>query len=345
MNSQKIDKWFNLENSYNKEPSKKNLFEKKICYLIWKSDKEYLIEWLDQLPKEYNCLKEVNLRYFGEKITFIGFLEYNQPCEYIYLNEDLPHYFCRNKSFLKSHFQKCIRRGLIRKSLLTGYLWWEENLSDFLRRLPIIMIEDVSLFKEVEIIIWFMVMLDQINIPETFKSWLGNVIISLAKYPKKIFNGNKIEKTNFSNLSLLTGNQKQFIYSLMIRRSYGGMKGDMKMINFTIEDYINRIQNGYIIPSVKIKKYTIFRTLQSNDFELSGLDFHCLPKMLDLIHQKFPQYSKLLIKSTIWQMSSKFNFREIYSKKPSEILECWKTIQKTVLIIQKQYIRRYIVEK
>ena len=31
------------------------------------------------------------LRYFGEKITFIGFLEYNQPCEYIDLNEDLPH--------------------------------------------------------------------------------------------------------------------------------------------------------------------------------------------------------------------------------------------------------------
>jgi len=207
------------------------------------------------------------------------------------------------------------------------------------------MIEDVSLFKEVEIIVWFMVMIGQINIPETFKSWLGNVIISLSKYPKKIFNGDKIEKTNFSKLGLLNGDQKQFIYSLMIRRSYGGMKGDMKMINFTIENYISRIQNGYIMPSIKIKKYTIFRTLQPNDYELSGLDFHCFPKILDLVQAKYPNYSLSLIKSTIWEMSSKLNFREIYPKKDSEILECWKSIQQTVLSIQKQYIQRYIVKK
>ena len=56
--------------------------------------------------------------------------------DYINLNEEIPQYFCSNKSFLKSHFQKCIRRGLTRKALLTGYLWWEENISDFLRRLP-----------------------------------------------------------------------------------------------------------------------------------------------------------------------------------------------------------------
>jgi len=344
MNSQKIDKWFNSsKNIINESP--KQLFDKKICYLIWESDKKYSIKWLNNLPLEYNCLKTVNLRCYSEKITFAGLLKYDHFDDYINLNEDLSHYFCHNKSFLKSHFQKCIRRGLVHKSLLTGYLWWEENLSDFLRRLPIIMIEDVSLFKEVEIIIWFMVMKDQINIPETFKSWLGNIIISLSKYPIKIFNGTKIEKTNFSKLKLLNNKQKQFIYSLMVRRSYGGMKGDMKMINFTIENYIDKLCNGYIVPSIKIKKYTILKTLNPGDYELSGLDFHCFPEILNLVQKKYPNYSLSLIKSTIWENSSKFNFREIYPKKPEEISECWKSIQQTVINIQKQYIRRYIVKK
>lgn len=344
MNSQKIDRWFNSTKS-NINNQLSGVFERNICYLIWNSNSDYTLEWVNNLPKKFNCIKEVNLRNYNQKITFVGQLNYKIHTEYINLNEDITQYFCRNKSFLKSHFQKCIRRGLVYKALLTGYLWWEENLSDFLRRLPIIMIEDVALFQELDIIVWFMVMIDQINIPETFKSWLGSVIISMAKYPTKIFNGTKIESVDYSRLGLLNINHQNFIYSLMIRRSYGGMKGDMKMINFTISDYINRFKNGYRIPNIRHKKYVIYKTLEPADYEISGLDFHCFPKILELIQNKFPQFSLNTIKKAIWENSSKINFREIYSTNTVEVIECWKIIQKDVILIQKLYIKKYIVKK
>lgn len=348
MNSQKIDKWFSKKNENETKIQifkNNNIFDKKVCYLYWESETEYKIQWLNKIPEIYNCSKIVSLRPYNNKITFVGLIKYKSTCNYIDLNDQFHQYFCRNKSFLKSHFQKCIRRGKIYKSLLSGYLWWEENMSDFLRRLPIIMIEDVALFREVEIIVWFMVMIDKINIPESFKCWLGSLIISLTKYPTKIFDGTKIDNFDLNGMEKLNRYQKNFIYSLLVRKSYGGMKGDMKMINYTINNYISLFLNNYNVPRIKIKNYNITRTLEPKDFEISGLDFHCFPKILELVHEKYPQYEIDLIKKTIWHCSSKINFREIYPKNCLEIIDCWNNIQQLVHRIQKQYIKRYIVKK
>ena len=54
----------------------------------------------------------------------------------------------------------------------TTFLLIEQDPVSLLRRLPIIVLEDVHIVKDLDILIWFMVMSQYINLPESFKNWV-----------------------------------------------------------------------------------------------------------------------------------------------------------------------------
>ena len=172
MNQRSINDWFSIPSKINTSIELPSLF-KKYFYLDWINYDNYNIYWTDIKPLKFNFEKKVKLRQYKEEIIFIGNIEYNKECCSLILNKKS--FTSSNISFLKSHLQKCIRRGLIYKSIVTAYLLMENNITEFLRRLPIIILEDVHIIQDLDIIVWFMALSESITIPESF-SKLSNLL-------------------------------------------------------------------------------------------------------------------------------------------------------------------------
>ena len=60
-----------------------------------------------------------------------------------------------NLGYLKSHLQKCIRQSNTQKSLQTAKHFMQMNLNQFLRRLFIIILEDVYIIDEIQKLVWY----------------------------------------------------------------------------------------------------------------------------------------------------------------------------------------------
>ena len=342
-----IDKWFKIKNKIkNDAPDNKKIFPK-YFYLNWISNKEYEISWTNDLPEKYNFLKEVHLRGYNEKLIFIGNIIYNKVIFSMIKSEK--NYYSNNTSFLKSHLQKCVRRGEAYKSILTTYLLIEKDISALLRRLVIIILEDVHIIQEIDIIVWFMVMCNHISVPNSYKMWLLYLIKYITELDNKMYYeklSNDLKQPIIQNLDCLdklSKNQKSVIYSLMIRRAYGGMKGDMAMIDYLIYDWAHKFdETGKELGYIKSKNVIIYKTLDRKYYELSAADFHCWPKLLDILNNKYPEFDKLLIKKTIWHKSSCINFRIKHNYENNNINKCWLMIEEKLLELQKEYIKKNI---
>ena len=59
-----------------------------------------------------------------------------------------------NEKILKSNLQKCIRRGYTDKALRTANQYMEVNMVSFLRRISVIILEDVVLHESFNVIMW-----------------------------------------------------------------------------------------------------------------------------------------------------------------------------------------------
>ena len=338
-----ILKWLKVKNPIvdkikNPIQDKFNPFIFKYFYLQWYSNKKYNIIWTNIKPKKYNYEITVNLKNY-DKIIFIGDIHYNQD-NYSLINSK-KNYYCKNNQFLKSHLQKCIRRGKNFKAICTAYQLLENNPNDFLRRFIIIILEDVHIIKDIDIIVWFMVMSSYIKLPESFKKWILFVVNFISLFEKKNF----YSTTDIPDISKINNVPIIFrstLYSLIIRIEFGGMKGDMKMINNLLENWIKKLNNGEKLLILKPYNVIIKKTLEPDLYEISAFDFHCYKNIINLIREIYPNYEKNLIKRTIWVKSSSINFRENNVNLDKNIEICWNSIQVNLYKIQKKYIRKYI---
>ena len=121
------------------------------------------------------------------------------------------------------------------------------------------------------------------------------------------------------------------LYSLLFRSAYGGMKGDIQMIN----NYINRIiRSEIVIKNDKIPRILLtLEPLKKSEWIYQANDFHCNKYILNKIKQKHNNFSIERIKELIWNYSSSINLREEY-----DLIECrdWIEIKETVKKVQKQ---------
>ena len=118
----------------------------------------FYLEWIDKRPDEILIVdelptcKEINYKetFNIDKKEFIicgnineKFINYYPPCKLHY----------KKNQYLSSHLQKCIRRMKDIKSVQTAKHFIDLDLISFLRRLPIIMLEDVTIHSSISIII------------------------------------------------------------------------------------------------------------------------------------------------------------------------------------------------
>ena len=297
----------------------------------------FYLEWLDKRPKRVSIInefpKEINYqdKFIIDKkeITICGnindnFMNYYPP----------PKIYYKKDQYLSSHLQKCIRRMNDIKSVQTAKHFIDLNIISFLRRLPIIMLEDVTIHSSISIIIWLMIAVSKgFHIKLEMVKWLLGVVYYLS---------NDKEYTQYSSEYIQESNieyfleKKDILYTLRFRKRYGGMKGDMNMI----ESFIDLIINNKVlikedkIPIIKLK----MEPLQYKEWIYQANDFHCNRSIISQIKQYYPEIKDERIKELIWIFSSSINKRKYREDYLNADIQEWVKIKKYVKYVQKNCI-------
>ena len=323
-----FDQFYTIKNK------KKNIF-----YIDWNHQNPKAI-WLIEKPLSTTFEANVKWKDVGTQVTICC-------TDYIEKNTGIPsetNY--ANISLLKSHLQKCVRRQLTNKALKTAWHLIKMDINAFIRRLPVIMLEDVHLHESLSPIVWLISAISKGYVIDHRQiSWLLGVVSYMCETKQYdcLENNSVIGKKNIPQLikninehKHINDNQKNMLYSLLFRVSYGGMKGDMNMFyNYTLQ-YLKSVETINMTSSIIPVDFTKIGSLNLDEIEIYSADFHCYPKIIENIVKKFPQYTNEQVKQCLWDCNSKYNTRysEEHSFTKTEITNMWEVIKSYVDSIQ-----------
>jgi hypothetical protein len=332
---------------------------KKYFYLSWNNEfrPDEQAYWLDKKPDKVNFIEEIQSNYIYKGYTFYlcgYFKDYDDP---IYnLSKETKF---KNIFFLKSHLQKSIRKQNDSLAIQTSYHLLKLDHVELLRRISIIMIEDVQIHESFTTIIWLMIALSndkksksnnssKFRIKKYIYEWVLGVIYTLCQineinnFENKAYKKEdelKISKTNiqlFNSFNQYNREIYSILYSIHIRISFGGLNGDIEMLkNFA--NYINIINITKNINKIPIRLIKIYvKELEIDDIDYTAIDYHCNSNFLEYIHKKFPHIEMEELKKIIWYHSSGINYR--ISKSSNYNIEKWNEIKDYVEKSQKYLI-------
>lgn len=257
-----------------------------------------------------------------------------------------------NREYLKSHLQKVIRRSNPYKALLTAWHFLDLDLYDFLRRLCIIAIEDCLPLNGYSNIVWFMAAVSKGFKPCNSQiAWILGYVYDLAmcKQYEQIVHTPNINIRSIKMRSL-NNEGKNVVYSIILRKSFGGMRGDKDMCLasaqlwsarfMTSSTYLGMLErdNKFITPPDII--------MTKSEWVIGAIDFHCCPNIVVSMWEKHDEFTEDEIRNAIWHCSSsitdKINISEdIGQRDPTgRHLEVWKTIRKDYLSYAKFLLER-----
>jgi hypothetical protein len=302
-----ITKWFKIKNKdYVISPKYFHYDGNHIQFLIERPKKYYYIgsiKWKDyDTTLNICCTKKIYNKANKNNQTFMEFVNFANNN---FNTSQIP--------ILKSNLQKCIRRSLVEEAKSSALTILCLKPSELLRRLPIIVLEDVMLNSNFLFLVWLMCAESKgFPINDEYMKKIIIVVEHLASfenrdlcYKKENINIRKLDLTKISDY------EKDILWSIQLRKSYGGMKGDMKMLNYFTQNWYDRFKNGYELSG---SNYDIdinnLRLIRYNDIQLAAIDFHCT-NIITFITNKYPKYDKEKIKKAIWFHRSCYNNKNI----------------------------------
>ena len=255
-------------------------------------------------------------------------------------------------NFFKSHLQKCFRRKKNIAALRTAYEIMLININELLRRVCIIIFEDVKLKDYFTTMVWLMAAVSKgfvlqsyhINLELKFINdlCLENNYTDMAELNNY---KNPYSTVDVRNLLLeiekcdeLSQTQKSLLYSIGLRIGYGGREGDMEMIFYYAIIWFNKFKEKKDVEKMNIIKsaFVSLEFCQNNrfktidDFVYQGVDMNSYFKIVPEIYEEINHhYSEKEIETTIWFMSSGWNVR----KPPAfdqKMKFCWEEIKEIV---------------
>lgn len=232
--------------------------------------------------------------------------------------------FIVSPSLLKSNLQKAVRRRLSDIAVTTALALIQSSPVEFIRRLSIIFIEDVEANEDLVFIVW-------LTVADKYYRWTSTDILYLlnAVYyittetdclPESIRDTCNIHYT----LHELVGikNVSDTVLCIKLREMYGGMKGDMNMLECAVVHYLsNSVKSSKITSQpLAIREDSILQKLYIID---DAIDFHCFPTMLREIRVASQyKYEENEIQKCIWYTCSGINVRKPWT---IEYEKEWKT--------------------
>tara|TARA_Y100000766_G_scaffold110671_1_gene94716 strand:- start:1171 stop:2172 length:1002 start_codon:yes stop_codon:yes gene_type:complete len=322
-----LDKWLNIND---------NGFRiKKVMYLDWSERLPKNVVWLDNIPHNVTFETTTYWKSIDTNITICG----NIKCGKIFENIE---YKYENLSFLKSHLQKCIRRGYDNSSVKTALHIIKMNQNVFLRRLAVIMIEDVALHESFGILVWLIA--SRICLMNRHVEWLLGLVCVLCKISHKdnyiSYSGKKSPLRTLLQSKFLSLEKEQYslLYCMQfITENTKFMNNDKKLIIKALMHYYMQFKLGNNVSKIAIRPICIkLPDLELEQWELSAIDHHCAKFILKSIKQHFDEYSENQIKELIWKNSSSINYRIKNQHSDKD----WEKIKN--IVVKKQY---YILHK
>jgi len=211
---------------------------------------------------------------------------------------------------LKSNLQKAVRRCENDVAIQSALAILQKKPMEFLRRLPIIYVEDVCLLDSYPIVVWLMMADKDYTLTATDIDILLNIVNSLCHYKDYFDDREKNNKiTPFSHESLQDYENCDELLALFYRSEYGGMKCDIQLLKNAISYYTD-------YPS-KTKK-TLYGLIDYSKIDtnleilVEAIDFHPYPHMLTIL-SRMTQLNKDLIKEFIWFAESGYNIRKHFT--------------------------------
>lgn len=291
-------------------------------YLNWEDKRPSIIKLTDEKPDKINFQNTFKIK--SNEHTLCGFIN---PDFKNYKISKLPY---RKTNYLLSHLQKSVRLMDSTKSIKTAKHLIDLDYNSFIRRLPIIMLEDVNIHSCLPVIVWLMIANTKgFKVKENIVKWLFGVVYYLTECHDKVdYSNDNIEEIEIDPNNMI-------LQTLRFRKAYGGMKGDMNMIEYFIHNiYKGNIKiNNDKIPIIKLN----FDPLHKIEWIIQANDFHCNHYIIDYIYKCFPQYKKDYIKELIWKFSSSINKRVI-TVIQKDLEKDWNIIANTVRGFQKNCI-------
>jgi len=264
-------------------------------------------------------------------------LFYRSPTNIVTLN--IPTIQCRySVPLVKSNLQKAVRRRDSQIAIQSALALLQMMPTEFIRRLPIICIEDVCLMDSFPVAIWFMIAdRDYGKLTNRDIDTLLKIVIALCEnknYFPYIKNDLKYE---FTHTMLQYCPNSDCLLSLYYRSKYGGLKGDIKMLNVAIDYY--RLHHTEVH---KTEFGVINYEMIEKDVEIlvEAIDFHPYPQMLSILNKR-TDIDKETIREFIWSPESGYNVRKSDTIESSstyrERIE-WKKIEKHLENVRCQMI-------
>ena len=321
-------------------------------YVNWKKE-PYKAEWVKEKPDIVTFDEEVRWKELNLFVTIYGYNDDDD--EKSVFNQNLQSKPNQTiMSLVKSNLQKSIRRRIINRALETAKLFMKLDIIQFIRRLFIIMIEDVMIHESLPVLVWLTAAVSKgFIITKKIESWLLSIVHYLCKEEKETYHSSFIS----NDASVWCTKEKEVEYyriiqehenfnllqSLLFRKSYGGLPGDLAMMMSFI-NLIYKTGQLHISSTLLIPQNTEeIAFLNIKDIMPCSVDFHCYPKMLHFVHEKYSQFEILTIKKAIWQHSSRFNYRvKSYQEDGKESGKLWTQIENYVLKLQRFYIESCI---
>lgn len=250
--------------------------------------------------------------------------------------------YTKSIPLLKSNLQKAIRRCECGIALSTAIVMMQFDMVELLRRLPIICIEDVTYVDTMSVIVWLM-MADSVYKPTNTDMWnILRFISDLCDISDYYPNSVK-ESREYTHESLAKYEIRDCLLSIYYRSIYGGMPGDIKMMESSIGYYLS---NPDKIMKSKIRNILSLVIEHSLRILPESADFHCYPKMLTAIRELLPiDADEEQIKKSIWFCSSAYNIRKQETidkmiEMRKELL--WKEIEKVISTVRRDFIPQHI---
>jgi hypothetical protein len=283
-----FDKWLNLESNL--------------------EYKHFVCDWKSIVPKTRWRKTAPEIFSFKKKIYFKAY------CTYIYVygifNKKETIFEFRYEAtydsvpFLKSLLQKAIRRQNKLCAVKAMKHLIKLNLVEAVRRLSIIMVEDVEILESFSTLVWMTTVISFWKPPRRCIEWLLGVVHSLCIHPTHCRYCPEKERKILDTLTEISNKRTQIIYSLELRRAYGGLLGDMKMLNYAslyVKKFDPKETKNYLIDWDSIEILSI------GEWELSAVDHHVSP-IAKFVEKEYP-FDLEYIKKLIWDFRSSVNKR------------------------------------
>lgn len=236
------------------------------------------------------------------------------------------------KSLYKSIVQKNVRRCRPMQAVRSAFAHMQLDFVDFVRRLPIVVLEDALLHPKFDEIVWIMKRASRKSYIPTDNdiNLLLNVVYDIAKVEWRDVLKTNVFKSMPETVDLPSKKACSLINAILLRSRYGGMQGDVSLLkhfasvwyNRFSEDtdlWLNKIDDLYKFPEDKPIVYTEIEPMQKTDVLLEAVDFHCSP-ILNIMKSK-SEYQEIamnefgieaeeLLKSVIWIYRSSINHKK-----------------------------------